>query len=1304
MTQNITSAKKNFEEKLIEDLSKVNVDNDNIEEKINIKNSDILSYILLLNATNNDSIDKSISLELKKTLRFNIFKFIKLSDFNIKEKYDLYKQKYISDDDIQKLNAILNVLKNSTAISNSLKNFFDSMDNYIPALKDRKSEITTKISKINKIKDSSINEITQIESEFFHYVKDNELLVVQNSDVINFINYLADEYINEIIERIYVGTFKSDVKELIDEIRKEEGGDIQRKDLIINKIISDAKIKAEVINKKKYYSDDKNIEILLSKNKSIFSYNLTNEIRNKFYDDNTATKQPIFFNKKNNSTEFFIIFLKKLYRVFIKDNIDQDTVKTNNFISYILYRVYYYYLNIVDNIKNFDEKYNSKILYKYNDRLETIINIRADNFVSYDNDSQGTSKITVLQKVLSNYCTFFDDLTTKIIKLLNSYDKDNIFNVIYPNDTEINKTQYFFSEFKKHIIDRILIAESEFGEDVSIDILSDCIYNYYNITFKYELYDSIYIYKDESLYILYKIYEHKYDIYYKKCYENESLLMKSFVTSSENLKNIFIEQKTKQDFKLNINILHGVALSQRPSSPSSRPSSRPSSSQSSRPSSRPSSALSALRRKNSSTNKVVRSDMLGDIVDRNLTEVFDTIKSDNTRSDTNLYSEKDSLLDIVEKNLIDIFDTFKSDKTIRDKVDSSLLDIVEINLIDIFDTFNTRTDSTESAIILPETYPLASQASSLDSTPRNRTEQESTINPQKYEKIINNLANNEKYIFAVDNFAHDIQVRYEVRYEVRYKVGYRMEEEAKATATDMNKDISLRSFNNYIIYIDNDKKFIKKFKINRKYNLKYILKIIYKKYDDIIIVSKPYDGSKNILYQYKNSNYINIIFIYKKTYGETEISQLENFEKIIDKKNQDKDDSTKLYYNKDYEIILKYFNDKKEAAKQQVEAASVAEITKQLKEGLATLSTGAMIVEKNTFEAPAAPEAAPLPTPEAAPTPAPAAAPAPAPEAVAEITKLFKEGLATLSTGAMIVEKKTFEAPAAPEAAAPTPEAAAPTPEAAAPTPEAVADTKASSVANYHRISNKIIKDIFDMLKTNNKALIISETKYSDNNKDEKKNINGVYTLHNDKDNETPLQYIYKSATSPNTIIGIGRYKLNSIVPTVPTYYISLTIKSDGNIVADNLKFDIYYFTSLLKDNTPYSFSDGNISFTINFEDNPNTETDDSLLDIVEGNLSNVFDTLDIKESKITINNPNTKTDDYLLDIVEGNLSNVFDTLNDNTDDDALKLIQFLINYHDINSNVSALNLIQFLINYRDINSNVSALNLIKFLINSHKN
>ena len=1199
MTQNINDAKQKFEEKLIEGLSAQG----NIDGKEIIVNSDILSYILLLNANNNnESIDKSITSE---TLRFNIFKFIKLSDFNIKEKYDLYKQKYISEDDIQKLKAILTVLKKSEEIYKSLKKFFDSMDNFTTESKSKDSKlvITDKINKINEIKELSI---TQITSDYFHYVtvskhlQDSELLVVGNSDVKNFINYLADEYINEIIERIYVGTFKSDVKNLIDEIHKE-GGDTQ-KDLIINKIISDAKIKADVIKEKIDDSDDKNIEILLSNNKSIFSYKLTNEIRNNF----NNVKQPIFFNKKTDNTTFFIIFLNKLYRVFIKNNIGKDTVKKNNFISYILYRIYYYYLNIVENIKKIDGKYKSKILDNYDDILGNTVNISADSWVGVNDDSQSSSKITVLETVLNKYNTFFDKLTNNIIELLNSYDKDNSFAVTYPIDTaDVNKTQFFFTEFKTHIIDSISSAESEFGEDVSIGRLSDCIYNYYNITFKYELYDSIYIYKDESLYILYKIYEHKYNIYYNKCYENESLLMKRFVISSENLKEIFIEKKTKEYFKVKINILHGAAkaLEERQSSPSSRPSS---------PRSRPS---SPLRRKNSSNTKVAHSDMLGDIVDRNLTEVFDTFKSDNSWSDKNLDREKESLLHIVEENLIDIFDTFKSDKAIRDKVDSSLLDIVEINLIDIFDTFNTRTTSEEKDLTTSESS--SSEASSLDSTPRNRTtEQESNIIPQIYEKIINNLENDNMYIFAVDNFADYIQVR--------YKVGYKMEEEAKAKAADMNKNISLRSFNNYIFYIGNDNKLKEKFKINRKYNLKYILKIIYEKYDDIIIVSKPYESNKNILYQYKDSNYINIIFIYEK---DIEIRNIENFKKIIDNKNLDKDTPTIQNDNNDYKIIRTYFNDKKKAA------ADFAE------------------------------------------------------------------------------------------------------------------SQKYSERYIYAINMNNLALKILNMLEQSNKILIISDVTVKnentanvihDNMNVEQDIINGIYKL--DKINgKNPEGSSYNKISTKH---GINIILTPHFDKEQKKYTIRLILTGFQNDVKATLNIDINDFSKLVLNGKPINMNNLSIlnyntrdydkrNITISIEDNPSTKTDDSLLDIVEENLSNVFDTLNIKEDKFTVDNPNKEaaiTKEIKQAVAQLAASPKIvqieiqpapdsplqlpapetDEAESSDDDDeaasnvsALNLIQFLINYHDINSNISALNLIKFLINSRDINSNVSALNLIKFLINS---
>ena len=246
MTQNITDAKQNFKEEfkeefekeLLKELNKENKKENKKENIINIDKSDILSYILLLDSAYNKSFYDKIRIT-KLEVNFNIFRFITLSDFNIKQKYDqdLYKQKDIPVYNEKKLNDIFNVLKNSKEISNILKNFFDLMNKLTTTTtsKDSKSEISAKISEINKIKDLSIKSINEIELQYFNYVNGSNFSVVHKLDVINFINYLADEYINESIEGIYVGTFKSDVKNLIDEICKEGGGDREQKDLIIKK-------------------------------------------------------------------------------------------------------------------------------------------------------------------------------------------------------------------------------------------------------------------------------------------------------------------------------------------------------------------------------------------------------------------------------------------------------------------------------------------------------------------------------------------------------------------------------------------------------------------------------------------------------------------------------------------------------------------------------------------------------------------------------------------------------------------------------------------------------------------------------------------------------------------------------------------------------------------------------------------------------------------------------------------------------------------------------------------------------------
>ena len=97
-------------------------------------------------------------------------------------------------------------------------------------------------------------------------------------------------------------------------------------------------------------------------------------------------------------------------------------------------------------------------------------------------------------------------------------------------------------------------------------------------------------------------------------------------------------------------------------------------------------------------------------------------------------------------------------------------------------------------------------------------------------------------------------------------------------------DNLLNSYN-YLIYVDGNDN-INVFQINRYYNLKHILYVIYKAFEDIIIISKKntHEKESNTLYQYTNTN---LIFVYKKQpYDNNDIKNLRNFTKLIlDNKN-----------------------------------------------------------------------------------------------------------------------------------------------------------------------------------------------------------------------------------------------------------------------------------------------------------------------------------------------------------------------------------------------------------------------------------
>ena len=987
MGENITTVKQKFEKKLITDLdSQGDILGDSY--KFDIKNiiDEDLGDLLLLNksisAIISGVINKILNLNLK--LKFNIFKFLQISDNNFNKILNNVKTKEYNSNsiDVIKLEKILEELINNNVFKTQINAIYAN----ITSIKTKpQQKIGDKIKEINSIKEANIQEIKKNEI----HIKNLDI-----NDVNEFINILVNEYIKDInhdikddIKDDNIISFNYKLKLTVEKLITSTHS-IEDKNILKKIIISDAKIKAVLEEKERLkilgdfqtiypgisidnYLINKNIENILSNNKSIFSFDdvlYKNKIE-EFYSNNAVERyNSIYFDKTHTSnTKFFIIFFKKLYRVY--NSSVKKIVKTNYAILYILYRIYYYYLNIVENIEKFNNKYTSNISSDYG---ENELKKNIDKWTYNDNkhnskeNELNVKADKVLEQVLIQYNEFFIKLTKNIIELLNSYDgNDDNFTVQYPRATEANNTQHFFREFKLHIMEKISSAESEFNKEVSLETLSDNIYKYYNITFKHELYDSIYIYKDESLDYLYKLYEYKYSEYYKK-YEDYYL---RFIESSE-LKKLFIKHKNKDKFKkefikiitenknkilselIQTNLqnvfneldkLIDVQEGKRQDEDVKK-----NTSEGQKSIERLKKPMKRLIRK-SSSNKVARSDMLLDIVERNLTDVFNTFKADNTKSVINLHAGNSSLLDIVEKNLIDVFnsfkpdtskiqhkvdsslldivernlidvfDTFKPDNTpkIQHKVDSSLLDIVERNLIDVFNTFNTRTNRIP---LVETTTPPPSETSSAGTTPRNINPQSDNntqtqllqpiINQQIYEKITS--LDNEQYTFAVYNF--------NVKITIRCKV----DKHNKATE-EMDKNISLRSFNNYIINMGNNNKFKEKFKINRKYNLIYILKIICKKYDNIIIVSKKYDIKKNILYQYKDSNYINIIFIYDKSVANTPIHKLDNFNKIIIKKDEGKENPTYLTNNvRDYTVIRDYINNIKEATATAAAAAATA--------------------------------------------------------------------------------------------------------------------------------------------------------------------------------------------------------------------------------------------------------------------------------------------------------------------------------------------------------------------------------------------
>jgi hypothetical protein len=138
-----------------------------------------------------------------------------------------------------------------------------------------------------------------------------------------------------------------------------------------------------------------------------------------------------------------------------------------------------------------------------------------------------------------------------------------------------------------------------------------------------------------------------------------------------------------------------------------------------------------------------------------------------------------------------------------------------------------------------------------------------------------------------------------ITYEIYYKALGDFNKDSEYTNISKEKEMN-KSFN-YLIYKNDNDILIKP--IKKYYTLKDILTKIYESYDNIIIVSKEKEKDigqeTNILYQYKDYNKINLIFIYNDNNINNDV------DKLIDAENNYEQNISQEDYNNIKEVIKK---------------------------------------------------------------------------------------------------------------------------------------------------------------------------------------------------------------------------------------------------------------------------------------------------------------------------------------------------------------------------------------------------------------
>ena len=558
--------------------------------------------------------------------------------------------------------------------------------------------------------------------------------------------------------------------------------------------------------------------------------------------------------KGSNDDRFLLIWKFDMYRILNlnynkekKDSEKKDSIKDGDYkyiYMQILYRIFYYFLNICYNLDILDNSTGKlAILYKNNYANDIIKQIKLWDKNNTTNSTKYINRKNGIEDILILYDKFFKELIKNIFIIFN----------INPYDNNIKDKE----ESLEIVIDRY-ISENSIPRD---NIESNLFYKFFSILSQYTV-TYINNYKNDEKYDdanddvkaieIYKLYKN-ICIYEDAGFDNIETALKESRTNADIKRNDAAKKKAEEariKEATRIKAEAEAAIIKAEAEEATR---------------KKAEAEEATRKEEEEKNLAARKEATIIEVarikeveikaeEKNLAAEEATRMEEETEAEAIRLAERDAsnmLLFTVENNLKKVFNSFHYIIR-REKMSSgenNISALVQNNLNAVFYKNNEGGGEGEGQEDSRENNISALVQNNLNAVFYKNNEGGGEGEGQE-EAIL--------YNFVKEEIPGNDSKEYTILSKQGTEPSYNINELLKAY--------------NYVIHIKGN--LIIKYNIQRYYNIRHILKIIYEQSDHIIIISKKKDFDNEGLYQYKSYNKINLIIIYSENI-------LPNFNKLI---------------------------------------------------------------------------------------------------------------------------------------------------------------------------------------------------------------------------------------------------------------------------------------------------------------------------------------------------------------------------------------------------------------------------------------